>query len=168
MEEQKPVKLEYSGIPNALTFKWGEEPEIIHFIRTGFTSIYSYHVIQEDGYEVKPDGKDFLMGAEEIQKKFGIDIKAEFKTRFSGDDIDLEEEALKLKVSNLSDDDIFELIENSLVKVGNMYHIDYFNVLDNVSHINATRFYNLIATYSKQKGICIMTAQQKDNGKTQS
>ena len=104
------------------------------------------------------------MGAEEIQKKFGIDIKAEFKARFSGDDVDLEEEAKKLKISNLSDDDIFKLIEESLVKVDNMYHIDYFNLVDMMLYTSAARFHSLLATYSKQKGICIITAKQKDNG----
>ena len=161
--KQSKVRWELSRIPNVLTFKASDdEPEIVHFIRTGFTSKYTYHVIQEDAYEMKPDGKDFLMSDKEIQEKFGIDIKAEFEKRFNGDDIDLEEEAKKMKISNMSDDDILKLIEESLVKVGNIYHIDYFDLTDMMLYTNAARFHSLLATYSKQKGICIMIAQQKN------
>jgi hypothetical protein len=85
--DQPKLEWEFSRISKALTFKLGEEPEIIHFIRTGFRDIMTYHVIQEDGYETKPNGKDFLMTSDEIKEKFNIDIDKEFQERMKLEEI---------------------------------------------------------------------------------
>jgi len=148
-EKDLPVlKWEFSRISKALTFKLGDEPEIVHFIRTGFTTgEASYHVIQEDGYEIKPDGKDFLMRSSEIMKKFNIDIDAEFMEKLSG--------------RNMTDGELITLIEENLSEENDIHYVDMIALIQTVDYKYAKKLSGILAKYSKDKGITIMTSKQK-------
>jgi hypothetical protein len=66
-----------------ISFQLSGEPEMVHFIKSGFTLPNGnslYHVIEEDAYEIKPDGTDYLLDKEIILKKFGIDIEEEYNS----------------------------------------------------------------------------------------
>ena len=52
-------------------FQWGEEPEMIHIIQTGFRD--RYLVVWEDAYEMLL-GKTEILTAEEIKNKFNIEL----------------------------------------------------------------------------------------------
>jgi len=52
-------------------FQWGEEPEMIHIIQTGFRD--RYLVVWEDAYEMVL-GKTDVLTKEEIKNKFNIDL----------------------------------------------------------------------------------------------
>jgi len=53
------------------TFQWGEEPEVIHIIQTGFRD--RYLVVWEDAYEMVL-GKTDVLTKEEIKNKFNIEL----------------------------------------------------------------------------------------------
>lgn len=62
----------------AVRFILGEDPEMVTFVKMNMKNINGeaqYHVIEEDAYQMKPDGKDFIMTANEIKKRFDIDIE---------------------------------------------------------------------------------------------
>jgi len=52
-------------------FQWGEEPEMVHIIQTGFRDMYL--VVWEDAYEMML-GKTEILTKEEIKNKFNIDL----------------------------------------------------------------------------------------------
>jgi hypothetical protein len=53
-------------------FQWGDEPEMIHIIQTGFRD--RYLVVWEDAYEMVL-GKTEILTREEIKNKFNIEFK---------------------------------------------------------------------------------------------
>ena len=53
------------------TFQFGEDPELIHVIKTGFKN--RYMVVHEDAYEFLL-GKVEFRTREEIKKVYGIDV----------------------------------------------------------------------------------------------
>lgn len=53
------------------TFQFGEEPELIHVIRTGFTN--RYMVVHEDAYEYF-FGKVEILSREEIKEIYRIEV----------------------------------------------------------------------------------------------
>lgn len=57
---------------NTRTFQFGEEPELIHIIKTGQKD--QYIIAYEDAYEYL-NGKSELLSAEGVMDKFGIDLK---------------------------------------------------------------------------------------------
>lgn len=56
---------------NIKTFQFGEEPEIIHIIKTGHKNLYI--VVHDDAYQYFT-GRTELCSKEEIKNKFSIDI----------------------------------------------------------------------------------------------
>lgn len=68
-----------TGSSRTVSFLLGEEPEMVTFLKShtkNSNGDFFYHVIEEDAYSLKPDGKDIWLTANQIQKKFNIDIKA--------------------------------------------------------------------------------------------
>ena len=57
---------------NTKTFQLGEEPELIHIIKTGHED--QYIVVFEDAYEFT-NGKTEQLNSEGINKIFGINLK---------------------------------------------------------------------------------------------
>lgn len=57
---------------NTKTFQLGDEPELIHIIKTGHED--QYIIAYEDAYEYL-NGKCELLNSEEVFKKFGINLK---------------------------------------------------------------------------------------------
>lgn len=53
------------------TFQFGDDPELIHIIKTGFKN--RYMVVHEDAYEFLLGKVDF-MTREEIKKIYGIEV----------------------------------------------------------------------------------------------
>lgn len=53
------------------TFQWGEEPEVIHIIKTGFED--TYLVVWEDAYQLTL-GKTDIMSKQMIKDKFNIEL----------------------------------------------------------------------------------------------
>lgn len=70
--EKRIINWYFSSSPKIISFRFRGEPEMIHFIKTGWKD--KYFVCQEDAYQIKPDGKDFLMTKEEIKQKFKIQL----------------------------------------------------------------------------------------------
>lgn len=58
--------------PEIFSYQFRGEPEVVHFIKTGWKN--KYFVCEENAFETKPDGKDFLMTKEEIFQKFKIQL----------------------------------------------------------------------------------------------
>lgn len=57
--------------PQVRTFQWGEEPEVIHTIKTGFED--TYIVVWEDAFEVSL-GKTEILSKKQIREKFNIEL----------------------------------------------------------------------------------------------
>ena len=57
---------------NTKSFQFGEEPELIHIIKTGHND--QYIIAYEDAYEYL-NGQCELLTSEGVFKKFGINIK---------------------------------------------------------------------------------------------
>lgn len=57
---------------NTKTFQFGQEPELIHIIKTGHQN--QYIIAYEDAYEYTT-GVCELLTSEEVLQKFGIDLK---------------------------------------------------------------------------------------------
>lgn len=55
----------------ARTFQWGEEPELIHIIKTGFED--KCIIVWEDAYETIL-GKTSILTEKEIKDKFNIEL----------------------------------------------------------------------------------------------
>jgi len=53
------------------TFQFGDDPEVIHIIKTGFDNLYI--LTWEDAYEMML-GKTELLSKEEIEKRFKIKL----------------------------------------------------------------------------------------------
>lgn len=53
------------------TYQWGDEPEVIHVIKTGFQD--RYLVVWEDAFEVVL-GKTEVLTSKEIRDKFNIEL----------------------------------------------------------------------------------------------
>lgn len=53
------------------TYQWGDEPEVIHVIKTGFDDLYL--VVWEDAYEVMI-GKTEVLSKKQIKEKFNIEL----------------------------------------------------------------------------------------------
>jgi hypothetical protein len=73
-EEETPyAKLQWEEIKGAeyRRFQWGNEPELIHIIKTGFED--RYMVIWEDAYELHLGNVDHL-SKQEIEEKFKIKL----------------------------------------------------------------------------------------------
>lgn len=147
MENNEPkLDWKFMKISRAVTYRLGEEPEIIHFIKTGFSSGEpTYHVIQEDGYEQKPDGNDYLMTSTQIKEKFDIDIDNNFKA-----------------ISHeISDGELMDFIGKSLIMKDGIHHIDFGEVLKIMDYSLIYRFCKMLSLYSQINGIPIVTAVQK-------
>jgi len=66
---------------NISTFQFGQEPELIHIIKTGHKN--QYIIVYEDAYEYM-NGKCELLSSEGIKKKFDIDISdVELRQKYS-------------------------------------------------------------------------------------
>lgn len=73
-EETNPhAKLEWKEIKGVeyRCFQWGDEPELIHIIQTGFED--RYMVVWEDAYELHLGNVD-LLSKKEIEEKFKIKL----------------------------------------------------------------------------------------------
>lgn len=73
-EESNPyAKLEWKEIKGAeyRCFQWGDEPELIHIIQTGFED--RYMIVWEDAYELHLGNVD-LLSKKEIEEKFKIKL----------------------------------------------------------------------------------------------
>ena len=57
---------------NCRTFQLGEEPELIHIIKTGFRDMF--FVVYEDAYQICNDMKVENYTKEQIKQKFGIEL----------------------------------------------------------------------------------------------
>jgi hypothetical protein len=57
------------------TFQWNDEPELKHFIRTGFDidGPLAWIVVNEDAYELEL-GRSNIMSTKEIFNKYNIDL----------------------------------------------------------------------------------------------
>ena len=53
------------------TFQWGDEPEVIHIIKTGFDDLYL--VVWEDAFQVSL-GKTEILNKKDIKDKFNIEL----------------------------------------------------------------------------------------------
>lgn len=147
--ESPVINWEFLRISKALTFKLGDEPEVVHFIRTGFKEeVQTYHVVQEDAFELKPDGKDYLMTSVQIKEKFGIDIDKEFEERLHLEDI-------------MSPEKVREIIKQSIVKDGSFYRFEYPSIVSDNDYQTKAYFYDELKNVSKEMGICIITASQR-------
>ena len=150
MPKVKPIpEWEFSRISKALTYRLGDEPHIVHFIRTGFTDKPTYHVIEEDAWESKPDGKDFVMDSVQIRSKFDIDIDLDFQKY--------------MKLPDISDDDINKLIDKHAEEDEELgfYNLDLSGLISIVGRSNAARVHELVRVRSQTKNIVIITAKQK-------
>lgn len=56
---------------NVKSFQYGDEPELIHIIKTGFINLYM--IVFEDGYELEL-GKVVFATKEEIAEKYKIQL----------------------------------------------------------------------------------------------
>jgi len=64
-------KWEEIKTPQVRTFQWGDEPEVIHIIKTGFKD--RYLVVWEDAYEMML-GSTSVLTKKEIKNKFDIEL----------------------------------------------------------------------------------------------
>ena len=53
------------------TFQWGDEPEVIHIIKTGFDDLYL--VVWEDAFQ-ESLGKTEILRNKDIKDKFNIEL----------------------------------------------------------------------------------------------
>lgn len=145
------LKWEFSRMSKALTYRLGDEPHIVHFIRTGFTDKPTYHVIEEDAWELKPNGKDFLMDSLQIKARFGIDIDLDFQKY--------------MKLPDISDDDIINLMDKHTEIIDGVHNLDLLGLISIVGRHNAARVHELVRVRSQEKNIIIMTAKQESKNK---
>lgn len=147
MENNEPkLDWKFMKISKAITYRLGEEPEIVHFIKTGFSSGEpTYHVVEEDAYGIKPDVHDRIYTSTQIKKKFDINIDTDFN----------------IIANDISDNELLEFIGKSLVMKNGIHHIDFGEVLKIMDHSLIYRFCKMLSLYSQINGIPIVTAVQK-------
>lgn len=56
--------------PQIKSFQWGDEPEVIHIIKTGFED--KYILVWEDAYEAML-GKTEILTRKQIKEKFNVE-----------------------------------------------------------------------------------------------